>query len=102
MIFLLKFYLFSLFIIKTENSKKNKIKEKNFLEHKLSKYLPKILEVNLIAKEVKKKKNMKFIILLKINSIFKSIFNYLKFILFFYSSKEMSLCNQNLNTNIKI
>lgn len=37
-----------------ENQKKNKIKEKNFLEHKLSKYLPKILEVNLIAKELKR------------------------------------------------
>jgi hypothetical protein len=35
-----------------ESMKKYKIKEKHYLEHKLSKYLPKILEVNLIAKEV--------------------------------------------------
>ncbi len=34
--------------------KKYRIKEKNFIETKLSKYLPKVLEVNLIAKELKR------------------------------------------------
>ena len=34
--------------------KRYKIKEKNYLENKLSRYLPKILEVNLIAKEIKR------------------------------------------------
>ena len=34
--------------------KKYRIKEKNFIENKLSKYLPKVLEVNLIAKELKR------------------------------------------------
>ena len=33
---------------------KYKKKEKNYLEHKLAKYLPKVLEVNLIAKELKR------------------------------------------------
>ena len=40
-------------LIYKESQKKYKIKEKHYLEHKLGKYLPKILEVNLIAKEVK-------------------------------------------------
>jgi kinesin family protein 13 len=37
-----------------ETMKKYRIKEKNFIENKLSKYLPKVLEVNLIAKELKR------------------------------------------------
>jgi kinesin family protein 13 len=37
-----------------ETMKKYRIKEKNFIETKLSKYLPKVLEVNLIAKELKR------------------------------------------------
>lgn len=31
-----------------------KRKERQFLEHKLAKYMPKVQEVNLIAKELKK------------------------------------------------
>lgn len=34
--------------------RKYRIKEKNFIENKLSKYLPKVLELNLIAKELKR------------------------------------------------
>jgi len=37
-----------------ESLKKYKIKEKHYLELKLTKYLPKVLEVNLIAKELKR------------------------------------------------
>ena len=37
-----------------ETMKKYRIKEKNFIENKLAKYLPKVLEVNLIAKELKR------------------------------------------------
>lgn len=37
-----------------ETMKKYRIKEKNFIENKLQKYLPKVLEVNLIAKELKR------------------------------------------------
>ncbi|EGR27134.1 kinesin motor domain protein [Ichthyophthirius multifiliis] len=33
---------------------KNKFKDKNYLEHKLQKFLPKVLEINLIAKELKR------------------------------------------------
>ncbi|EGR29233.1 kinesin motor domain protein [Ichthyophthirius multifiliis] len=37
------------------SEKINKYKDKNYLEHKLQKYLPKVLEINLIAKELKRK-----------------------------------------------
>lgn len=37
-----------------EKEKKNKIKEKNNIEHKLHKILPRIVEVNLFSKELKR------------------------------------------------
>lgn len=41
-------------IQKEETLKRFKLKEKHYLEQKLSKYLPKLMEINMIAKELKR------------------------------------------------
>lgn len=40
--------------MEAETDKKTKIKEKNMLEHRLQKMLPRIVEINLFAKELKR------------------------------------------------
>jgi kinesin family protein 13 len=41
-----------------EQAQKSKMNEKNYFEHKLTKYIPKVIEVNLIAKEFKRNVSM--------------------------------------------